>query len=119
MATIYVIEDCLSTQNLIMDILQANGALCLGCRRVDEALKTMPVAPPDLIILEPLTDQRRGFKFFHEVRQNPKTEYVPIVLITAASKASVRDLLETTGGPTLYRSKPYDPNELVAIAQAL
>ncbi|MEM9165194.1 MAG: response regulator [Cyanobacteria bacterium P01_F01_bin.4] len=119
MATIYVIEDCLITQNLMMDILQASHAFCLGCRHIHEALQTIPIAPPDLIILEPLSDRRRGFKFFYEVRHNPKTEYVPIVLVTAASKATVRDLLETEGGPTLYRSKPYDPNELVAIAQAL
>ncbi|MEM9163919.1 MAG: response regulator [Cyanobacteria bacterium P01_F01_bin.4] len=119
MATVYVLEDCLISQNLVMDILQAANTFCLGCRRIQEALHTMSIAPPDLILLEPLMDRRHGFKFFDQIRQDPATRHIPIILVTAASKSTVQNLLATDGGPTLYRSKPYDPHELVAIAQAL
>lgn len=119
MITVYVVEDCLLYQSLVMEIFQANQASCLGCRSIQEALQAMLMAPPDLIILEPLMDQRRGFSYFEQIRQDPTTRYIPIVLVTAASRSTVRDLLETEGGLTFYRSKPCDPNELVAIAQAL
>jgi DNA-binding NarL/FixJ family response regulator len=88
------------------DVLTAgNGA---------EALININKAMPDLIISDIRMPGLDGFQLVKTLRQNARTEMIPIIFLTA--KDERRDRLESLKkGIDAYLTKPFDPEELIAV----
>jgi CheY-like chemotaxis protein len=83
-----------------------------------EALEKIPLERPDVIVMDVMMPQMDGFEVVRQLRTNPDTEYIPVLLLTA--KGMVQD--KVTGfeaGADDYVVKPVTPAELTARIKAL
>ncbi len=81
----------------------------------DEALEAIQAQQPTLVFLDLQMPKRNGLEVCRAVRANPAIAGTHIVLLTAKGQAQDRDAgLEA--GANRYLTKPFDPDELLAIA---
>jgi putative two-component system response regulator len=66
---------------------------------------------PDLVILDVIMPHVTGIQILQELRKNPQTAHLPVLILTAAVDRETRlSVLES--GATDFLSKPIDPSEL-------
>jgi two-component system phosphate regulon response regulator PhoB len=73
---------------------------------------------PDLIILDWMLPGKSGVQFAKELRANPATQSLPILMLTAKGEESDK-VLGLDAGADDYVTKPFSPKELVARVKAL
>lgn len=79
-----------------------------------EALVQIAKSVPDLVVSDILMPQMDGFALARNLRSADHTKLVPIVFLTA--KGDTRDRVEGfRTGIDAYVSKPFEPDELVAV----
>ncbi|MBW4522390.1 MAG: response regulator transcription factor [Scytolyngbya sp. HA4215-MV1] len=73
---------------------------------------------PDLVISDIMMPQVDGYQFLKQLRDDPRFETLPVVFLTARGMTADRIQGYQTGCDA-YLSKPFDPDELVAIVSNL
>ncbi|MCA9689601.1 MAG: response regulator [Myxococcales bacterium] len=68
---------------------------------------------PNLVISDVMMPRMNGFQLVHELRSNPTTERIPVLLLTARADGSDR-VRGLRGGANDYLVKPFEPAELKA-----
>ena len=77
-----------------------------------EALRVLQGELPDLVILDLMLPTTPGQQVLHELRSQPETASVPVILLTA--RREEQDRIEgLTLGADDYIPKPFSPQELV------
>ena len=78
-----------------------------------EALNRMVEATPDLIISDVMMPLMDGFEMLKEMRENPKTASIPVIMLTA--RAAENDVVNGISlGADDYLSKPFSVDVLLA-----
>jgi len=79
-----------------------------------EAIVSLSKTFPDLIVSDIKMPGMDGFQLAKTLRQNVRTEMIPIVFLTA--KDERRDRLQSLrSGVDAYLTKPFDPEELLVV----
>lgn len=73
---------------------------------------------PDLVITDVMMPQVDGYQFLKQLRDDPRFKALPVVFLTARGMTSDR-IQGYQAGCDAYISKPFDPDELVAIVENL
>jgi DNA-binding NarL/FixJ family response regulator len=69
---------------------------------------------PDLVISDIMMPQVDGYQFLKQMREDARFSKLPVVFLTA--RGMTKDRIQGyTAGVDAYLSKPFDPDELVAI----
>lgn len=69
---------------------------------------------PDLVISDIMMPQVDGYQFLKQMREDPRFSRLPVVFLTA--RGMTKDRIQGyKAGVDAYLSKPFDPDELVAI----
>src|ERR1700680_3222343 len=84
----------------------------------NQALRTLASRPIDLILLDVMMPERDGFDVCREVKSNPDTRLIPVVLVTA-STAGVDRIHGIECGADDSLSKPVNREELLARVRSL
>jgi PAS domain S-box-containing protein len=83
----------------------------------EAAVVAARASPPDLVLSDVMMPRRDGFELLRELRADPRTSSVPIVLVSARAGAdSAIEGLEA--GADDYLVKPFSARELVARVRA-
>jgi DNA-binding response OmpR family regulator len=78
-----------------------------------EALEKVREGPPDLIILDVMMPKLDGFEVLRRLKDDPATESIPVIMLTAKSEAD--DALQGYDcGAQWYLGKPFDPDVLLS-----
>ena len=97
-------------------------AACLRAERYEvttarsavEALTLVAQSLPDLIISDIRMPVMDGYALARRLRSNPRTDLIPIIFLTA--KDDMRDRVDGfRSGVDAYLTKPFEPDELVAV----
>jgi len=108
---VLIVEDDLASQNLCKYALQRLGWQIEVASSVGQAFEFCYDSIPDLIILDIDLPDESGLVFAEKIRSAPKTELVPIVVLSACdSHEEVKAGL--AAGADAYLTKPIDPEEL-------
>ena len=110
-------------------IIEADGHECITAQDGEAALEAARAQDPDLIILDVQMPKMDGFQVFGELRGEPATARIPVIMLTGITE---RTGLKFDGGdvatfygsePEAYMDKPIQPealskkvNELIAAA---
>src|SRR5579864_5104915 len=73
---------------------------------------------PDLIILDIMMPGFDGYQLFGQLRQNPSTIHVPVIIMTAHSE-EIYERISHDLGASEHITKPFHPLELIEKVQAL
>lgn len=73
---------------------------------------------PDLVITDIMMPKVDGYQFLKQLREDPRFKAMPVVFLTARGMTTDR-IQGYQAGCDAYLSKPFDPDELVAIVENL
>lgn len=117
-ATILFVED----EPAIAEILSVNarhaGYLPLAAFTVAKANEIISDVLPDIIILDWMLPDQSGLTFLKDIRSDPRTRDLPVIMLTARGEEYHR-LEGLEAGADDYISKPFSPKELLARIKAV
>ena len=103
---------------MVRDLLQASGHEVALAPDGRSALALLRTREPDLMILDVAMPGMSGFEVCRQVKSNPLTARVPVLMLTAESDIEAK-VQGFDAGADDYLPKPFDPRELRARVNAL
>lgn len=113
-----VVDDDPGLLLAVSETLRAEGYDVKTARRGAEALMIVAQSLPDLIISDIRMPGMDGYQLVKNLRSNARTRLVPIVFLTAKDEIADR-ITGFRTGVDAYLTKPFEPEELAAIVQAI
>ncbi len=92
---------CLLSLQIVL-LLATNGA---------EALESIQTQKLNLVFLDVMMPKMNGFEVCQVVKQDPSTEDVHIIMLTAKGQEFARQKGKEVGA-NLYMTKPFEPDEI-------
>jgi two-component system phosphate regulon response regulator PhoB len=117
-ASILVVEDEPSIQELIAVGLKRSGHEVRGAFTAEEAYGAVATALPDVILLDWMLPDASGPSFARRLRAEARTREVPIIMLTARAGDDDK-VAGLEAGADDYVTKPFSPRELEARIQAV
>jgi len=110
--TVLVIDD----DPVILELLRVNfeieGFNVVCARDGDEGLAMAQELHPDVVISDIMMPRRDGLQLLSDLKGDPRTEDLPVILLSAkAQKSEVQHGLDM--GADDYITKPFDPIQLI------
>jgi CheY-like chemotaxis protein len=109
---ILVADDEVFMLRLLEMTLKKGGYDVVSCRDGHEALATAFASPPQLIVLDVLMPGLDGLGALRQLKENPATREIPVVVLSGKGHALTRVEAENAGA-VLFLSKPFSPNQLL------
>ncbi|MFB2838422.1 response regulator transcription factor [Floridanema evergladense] len=98
---------------LVKDYLEFRGYEVITAENGREALEVLENEIPDLIICDVMMPEMDGYTFVKNVRENPLTNWIPVLFLSAKGQSQDKVKGLNTGAD-VYMVKPFEPEELVA-----
>ena len=117
MTTVMIVDDEPDIREVMRFALQEGGFRTLEAGHADEARKLLP-ENPDLVLLDWMLPGRSGLELAAQLKQNPKTRQMPIIMVSARGEEEDRVKGLDTGADD-YITKPFSPREMVARVKAV
>ncbi len=111
---ILVADDHPENVTLLARYLTSEGYSYIGAEDGLEALEKIRKYMPDLVLLDVNMPQKDGFAVLKEIREDPATEHIPVIILTAARLDSADVQSGLNMGADDYVTKPFDRRELLA-----
>lgn len=111
--SILVVDDTLESLKLLTDILENNGYNVSPANSGEIALTFLNNNLPKLILLDILMPGMDGFEVMRQLKSNPKTYDIPVLILSALSETEQR-LKGLEQGAVDFISKPFQQQELLA-----
>ena len=120
-ATILVVDDDVQIAGFLSELLEQIGYGVLNAYGGQEALDMLSkpeAADVDLVLLDVMLPDMRGYEVCQRIKSAPATSHLPIILVTGLDRPADK----TRGlelGADDYVTKPFDARELAARVQAM
>src|ERR1700709_683218 len=83
-----------------------------------DALEKVAAEQPDLVVLDVMMPYMDGFEVLQNLRKNPSTRELPVIMLTA--KAQDADVFRGwQSGVDCYLTKPFNPMELISFVKRI
>ena len=113
-----VVDDEPNLLRAVEACLRAEGFEVVTARSGREALLSIAQTIPDLIVSDIRMPGMSGYELAQQLRASPRTALVPLVFLTA--KGEKADRIEGfRAGVDAYLTKPFEPDELVAVIKSI
>ncbi|MGF1538507.1 MAG: response regulator [Elainellaceae cyanobacterium] len=110
---ILLVDDTLDNLRVLTALLRQRGYRVRGVTTGSAALMGAAAQPPDLVLLDINMPEMNGYEVCQRLKQNPKTEQVPIIFISALNEVFDKVKAFTAGGVD-YITKPFQVEEVFA-----
>ena len=112
-AHILVVEDEPSQREVMVYNLEAEGYRVTCADNGDDAMLVIAEDMPDVIVLDWMMPHLSGIEVCRQIKSNPDTRAIPIIMLSAKSEEADRVRGLETGADD-YVVKPYSVSELMA-----
>lgn len=115
---ILTVDDEKHIVRLIQVNLERQGYEVVTANDGREALEKVDSERPDLVILDVMMPYMDGFEVLQNMKRNPSTRDIPVIMLTA--KAQDADVFKGwQSGVDCYLTKPFNPMELISFVQRI
>jgi len=118
MSKILIVDDEKDIVDLISYNLEKEGFATAKAYDGETALRIVKTQKPDLIILDLMLPKMNGLDVCREIRRNPETAGVPIIMLTAKCD-EVDKIIGLEVGADDYVTKPFSVKELMARVRSI
>jgi putative two-component system response regulator len=115
---IFVVDDEEPTRRLLRRILEASGYAIEEFEAAEPALDRIGQDPPDLVLLDLNLPDRNGHEVLEEIRSDPVTRLLPVVMLTGHATPDQR-IRAAREGVSDFVVKPFSPDELLPRVRSL
>jgi len=112
------VDDDVSIVEMIKMGLEADGMHVLSAGDGAEALEVLEAEPVDVILLDIMMPRVDGWMALMEIRNNPLTADIPVIMLTAKTQ-DLAKILAFKQGVQQYVTKPFNLMELSARVTSL
>lgn len=117
-ARILVVDDILPNVKLLEAKLKNEYYSVLCAYSGQEALEIIKNERPDLVLLDVMMPEMDGFEVCRRIKDNPETEHIPVVMVTALTDMADR-VNGLEAGADDFLTKPLDDIALMARVRSL
>jgi len=111
--TILIVDDIQENISVLFRFLSDEGFKVLIAQNGEQALRISEIGHPDLILLDVMMPGMSGFEVCNQLKNNEKTQEIPIIFMTALT-----DIVDKIKGFSLgaadYITKPIQQEEVLA-----
>ena len=113
MGIVLVLDDELDILNLVRIILSQKGYNVQATSRIDEFYSLLE-EDVKLILLDIVMPEKTGIEICRELKKNPKTTNIPVIIFSASGSAEKRDAAIQAGADA-FLLKPFSITQLTDI----
>ena len=118
MWSVLIVDDSQSNCRLIEALIAPDGHAVRTAGDGAEALRLVRAEPPDLVLMDVMMPHLDGFEACRMIKQDPRTRFIPVVLVTALDDTASR-IRGIEAGADDFVSKPFSAPELRARVRSL
>jgi two-component system, OmpR family, response regulator len=115
---ILIAEDEPSILESLDFILRRAGWTINSVTDGDAALEAVRRLKPRVLVLDVMLPKRSGFEVLKQIRANPETQALPVLILTAKGQQQDRRIAEQLGAD-VFVTKPYANAEVVGAVRQL
>jgi len=119
---VLIIDDEIHIRTLLKqtleDLEENYGVEILTASNGEEGLALIRNEMPEIVFLDIMLPQKNGYDVCKTVTENPKLKDIKIILLTAKGQEIDR-IRGMEAGALKYMTKPFDPDEVVALTKNL
>lgn len=112
MTTVLVVEDTLTEAEIIAGTLRKAGFTTISVISSEEAKTKIEQSKPDAIVLDVVLPGVSGFEFCRELKSNPSTASIPVVMCTTKN-TEMDKFWGMKQGASAFVTKPINVEELL------
>ncbi|MFB6277778.1 MAG: response regulator [Halothece sp.] len=113
-----LVDDEPGLREAVEAYLEDEGFIVQVASNANEGWELIQQQTPNLVITDIMMPQVDGYQFLEKLRNDPRYKGLPVVFLTAKGMTADR-IKGYESGCDAYLSKPFDPDELVAIVKNL
>lgn len=118
MKTVLIVDDNIKNLDLFKDFVESWGYETVTAQQGKDAISLAERYLPDIILLDVMLPGMSGYEVCRELKENAKTQHIPVVMITVLNDIADR-IHGYKIGADQFLVKPVDYNELHAILDSL
>ncbi|MDG1130297.1 two-component system response regulator [Rhodobacteraceae bacterium EhC02] len=115
---VLIIEDEPNIIEAISFILSRDGWHVDSHSNGHDAVSVVRARAPDLVILDVMLPGRSGYEILTDLRAQPETRDLPVLMLTARGQARDRELAERAGA-SRFMTKPFSNADVIEALNAL
>ena len=117
-AKILIADDEIYMLRLLEMTFKKGGYAVVSCRDGQEALTQAASGLPQLIVLDVMMPGLDGLGALRQLKENPATRDIPVVVLSAKGHALTKVEAEAAGA-VLFLAKPFSPSQLLGEVQQI
>lgn len=118
MKTVLIVDNNIKNLDLFKDFVESWGYETVTAQQGKDAISLAERYLPDIILLDVMLPGMSGYEVCRELKENTKTQHIPVVMITVLNDIADR-IHGYKIGADQFLVKPVDYNELHAILDSL
>ncbi|MBK4731643.1 response regulator transcription factor [Oxynema sp. CENA135] len=117
-AQLLLVDDEPGLREAVQAYLEDEGFQVEVASNAEQGWELLQQKLPELVITDIMMPHVDGYEFLKQLREDPRFKALPVVFLTARGMTGDR-IQGYQAGCDAYLSKPFDPDELVAIVKNL
>ena len=115
---ILIVEDNVATRTMLEQTLDLEGFDVVSAPNGESVAGKLAGVLPNLVVLDVMMPGMDGFAVLQQIRANPRTQELPVVMLTALDDAD-STWKGWRSGCNYYMNKPFEPDELLSAIRNL
>ena len=115
---VLVVDDTEANREVLLDVLRGAGHEVITASSGGAALRALTEGKPDLVLLDVMLPDVNGFDLCRQIKEDPATAFLPVILVTAHYELRDRTLSARAGADD-FLTYPIHRLELAARVKSL